>query len=292
MVPGLELGSVDRAVGELLKVAEPLFHPTLDFIATRLRSRWPRWFYRNLSQMGWKQVAAIFNRHHVNDLLAAMDRNGISHTVVCAIEPFFLSEPIGRAIAPHPDRFSLFCAVDPFHPDPAARLERIMQECPVHGIKIHPTLTGLNPSDERMFRLMDLARRKNLPVVIHTGTFPFDTGGWDDVSLLAPALSRFSDVTVVLAHIGWDQYRKVIALAQRFSNVCVETSWQPARVIKLAVDELGVERVFFGSDYPLLKQEYALAHLAEALSADELRMVASQNAMRLLGLKSVVAVAS
>ena len=280
-------GALDRIVAGLVYVGEPVVHPTLDFVATRLRSRWPRWVYRALSELGFKQVAAIFGRHSVLDLLASMDRNGISHSVICAIEPFFLSESIAAALAPHRDRFSLFCAVDPFHPDPGARLERIMSACPVHGLKIHPTLMGLHPHDDRMFALMDLARQHHLPITIHTGTFPFDTGGWDDANLLEPVLAAYPDVVTVLAHIGWDQYRTVIALAQRHAQVGVETSWQPARVIRMAVDALGVERVYFGSDYPLLQQSYALAHVREALSSAEFAQVASGNAMRLLRLVSV-----
>lgn len=284
----MEFGPLDHVVGGLLQAAEPVFHPTLDFVATRLRQQWPRWLYRNFSFLGWKQVAAIFERHRVEDLLHAMDRNGISHTVVCAIEPFFLTEAIANALAPHPDRFSLFCAIDPYHPDPAARMRDILEAAPIHGMKIHPTLTGLNPSEPRMFRLMELAQEHRLPVQIHTGTFPFDTGGWDDVALLEPAIRTYPDVTVVLCHTGWDQYRKVIALGERYANVCVETSWQPPGVIRQAVRSLGAERVLFGSDYPLLKQEYALAHLRQALEPDEYRQVVSENAMRLLRLKPVL----
>lgn len=283
----MEFGALDTVVDAVLRVAEPVFHPTLDFVATRLRQRWPRWLYRSLSFVGWKQVAAIFERHRVEDLLAAMDRNGISHSVVCAIEPFFLTEAIANALAPYPDRFSLFCAIDPYHPDPAARMRDILARTPVYGMKIHPTLTGLNPSEPRMFRLLELAREYRLPVQIHTGTFPFDTGGWDDVALLEPAIRAYPDVTIVLCHTGWDQYRKVLALGERYANVHVETSWQPPRVIRLAVRMLGADRVLFGSDYPLLKQEYALAHLRQALDPDELRLVASENAMRLLGLVPV-----
>ncbi len=277
-------GWVDRALSAMVYLGEPIVHPTLDFVATRLRSQWPRWIYRAASELGFKQVAAIFSRHAVDDLIEAMDRNGISHTVVCAIEPFFLSEPIASALAPHPDRFSFFCAIDPFHPDPAQRLAEIMAAFPVHGLKIHPTLTGLHPHDDRMFALLELARHNHLPVTIHTGTFPFDTGGWDDATLLEPALAAYPDVTIVLAHIGWDQYRKVIDLASRHPHVAVETSWQPARVIKMAVQALGADRVYFGSDFPLLRQEFALSHVRQALSDEEYEMVVSRNAMRLLGL--------
>ena len=64
----------------------------------------------------------------------------------------------------------------------------------------------------------------------------------------------------------------------------VETSWQPARIIRKAVDRLGSSRVLFGSDFPLFQQDQAIDEVIRALSPREFRVVCYRNAANLLHL--------
>ena len=117
---------------------------------------------------------------------------------------------------------------------------------------------------------------------------PFRTAGWDDARLLGPLLDAWSDLTFLLAHIGWDQSDQVLALASGRPWAWVETSWQDAATIRKAVGMLGPDRVVFGSDWPLLKPSYALAHIRRALpDAPSREAVMGGNAMRLLGLRAL-----
>ncbi|HEY9869679.1 MAG TPA: amidohydrolase family protein, partial [Candidatus Obscuribacterales bacterium] len=89
----------------------------------------------------------------------------------------------------------------------------------------------------------------------------------------------------ILNHIGWESWREVLAIAREHPNVMVETSWQPAAVIRRATDRLGAERVLFGSDYPMFQEWQALREVKEALSPAEYELVVSKNAVSLLGLE-------
>ena len=109
--------------------------------------------------------------------------------------------------------------------------------------------------------------------------------GCTEIEALEPLIKEFPNVRFILAHIGWESWRKVLDLCQRYDNTFVETSWQPSRVIRRAVDRLGSSRVLFGSDFPLFKQSLAVKHLKEALTPKEIVEVFSVNAMRLLDLK-------
>ena len=279
---------LDRWLAHALTWLEPIAHPVLDQIALHGRTGWLHPLAHLASDLGWPQVQAIFARATVQRLLEDMDRSGVSHALVHTIDPYLSTEAVATAVAPWPGRLSLSVGLDPFHPDPSGRLERLMERHPVHGLKIHPQLQAIHPLDRRIARILGLARRYRLPVTIHTGTFPFRTAGWDDARLLAPLLDAWSDLTFLLAHMGWDQSDQVLALARRRPWAWVETSWQDASTIRKAVETLGPERVVFGSDWPLLKPRYALAHIRRALpEAGSRGAVVGGNAMRLLGLRAL-----
>jgi predicted TIM-barrel fold metal-dependent hydrolase len=141
-----------------------------------------------MSDLGWPQVQAIFSRPDVGDLVADIDHSGIAHTSIHTLEPYFPSESVIEAISGFPGRFSLSVGIDPYHPDPQARLAGLPERHPVHGLKIHPQLQLVHPGDPRLDRLMGLAERHRLAVTFHTGTFPFRTCGWEDARLLVPLL--------------------------------------------------------------------------------------------------------
>ncbi|MEB3298671.1 MAG: amidohydrolase family protein [Candidatus Sericytochromatia bacterium] len=278
----------DQLLAKVLTWTEPLAHPILDRLASWGRHGWPQAFSRAMSELGWPQVQAIFQRLGIHELLSDMDHEGISHAWVHTIEPYFKTEPVARLIAPWPDRFSLSVGIDPYHPDPVSRLHSLMAEFPIHGLKLHPSLQVIHPLDPRVGRLMALAEQHVLPVTIHTGTFPFRTGGWENSRLLAPLLDAWRRQPIILAHIGWDQAEEVLAIARKRPWVHVETSWQDPGTIRKAVKQLGEERVLFGSDWPLLKARYALAHVRQALPHGSARQaVLGGNAMRLLRLLPV-----
>jgi predicted TIM-barrel fold metal-dependent hydrolase len=62
---------------------------------------------------------------------------------------------------------------------------------------------------------------------------------------------------------------KGIELARRYENVYLETSFQPLRKVKEAVDVAGRERVMFGSDWPESDSKYALRIARKAAGEDD-----------------------
>lgn len=280
----------EALLSSLLTWTEPIAHPRLGRLATFGRHGWPQALSQAMSDLGWPQVQAIFSRLGVRDMVADMDRSGIAPTWVHTLEPYFPSEPVIEAISAYSGRFSLSVGLDPYHLDPEARLAELLERHPIHGLKIHPQLQLIHLGDPRLDRLMGLAERHRLAVTFHTGTFAFRTCGWEDARLLVPLLDACSRQPVILAHIDWDQSERVLDLASRRPWVLVETSWQDPATIGAAVQRLGADRVLFGSDWPLLKVRYALAHVRRALPpGPERDAVLGGSAMQLLGLKRVSA---
>lgn len=272
-------------IRELAELMEPLTRQVAGICGMHFRDPFSRFLYRSINHYAYHEILRVFDKYNVELLLDSMARHHIGHTVVCPIEPYFKSEDVAEAIAPYPDRFSLFIAADPHQVDAVEVLERHLRKYRVAGLKLNPARAGSPGDERRMWEILGLAQEKDLPVFFHTGSFPFEAHAFDDASALGPVVAAFPHLSITISHIGWDQYPTVLALAERYHHLSVETSWQPPKVIRQAVDKLGAHRVLMGSDFPLLQQGVAIEALQTALNPAEFKVVAYKNAHRLLGVR-------
>lgn len=269
-----------KAAAEAL---EPMLFHGIGLFAQFGRHRALTQLYPRFRALGFNEILRQFNKYQAAQLIESMDRSGVERTVICAIEPFFETLDLLETLAPYGNRFAVFASVDPEDPEYAEKFESYVETGQVYGMKIHPSLAGPHPTSNRMFELLDLAKKHHLPTIIHTGTFPFPLcEGADNALALEPVIRDFPEVPIVLAHIGWDQHRHVLALGHDYANVYTDTSWQGPHIIQEAIQAFGEERVLFGSDFPLFSQANALAVLLEAVSPEQLRRIGHDNAARLL----------
>lgn len=277
-----DLGQVPY-VKELADWAEPLTRQVAGLAGTHLRDPLSRLLYRGIHQYAHAELARVFEKTNTATLLAAMEKEGFQHAVISPLEPLVGTADLAGALAAFPRQFSLFATADPASAEAIPATEALLRAHPIRGLKIDPARIGAKVEEQRFSDLLALAHERALPVFLHPGTFPFEANGFDDPAVLGPILARFPRVSVTIAHIGWDRHQTVLAMAERLHHLSVETSWQPPKVIRQAVDKLGAHRVLLGSDYPLLTPAAALDHARQALTAGELKIVAQRNAGRLLG---------
>jgi predicted TIM-barrel fold metal-dependent hydrolase len=242
-----------------------------------------------MAWVGLMEVLRLFKKHDVNSLLQIMDRNGIDHSVICSLEPFITTEEILEVIRPHRKRLSLFASVARDEPDGAGYFAKFVASGEISGLKIHPLVGGYACGElyDRTKGAVQIAVDNNLPIMIHAGHIPKSTiaglmRGCEELESLEPLIAAFPTGKFILAHIGWELWREVLAMAKKYPHISVETSWQPARIIRRAVDELGPERVIFGSDFPIYKQRSALKQLQKAVTDKEFVYIANVNAKRML----------
>jgi predicted TIM-barrel fold metal-dependent hydrolase len=273
----------------LAMLTEPLHGHISRYLALNIRDPISRTFYSSFAWVGLMEVLRLFKRHDVASLIQIMDRHGIDHSVILSLEPFITTQEILDVIRPYTSRLSLFASVAREENDSGGYFAKCIATGGISGLKIHPLVGGFACGElyDRLKGAVDVAVQNDLPIMVHTGHIPKSTiaglaGGCEELESLEPLIADFSKGKFILAHIGWESWREVIALAKKYPNVSVETSWQPARVIRRAVDELGPERVIFGSDFPIFKQGAALEQIEKALTDKEYVYVASANARRLL----------
>jgi predicted TIM-barrel fold metal-dependent hydrolase len=268
---------------KMADMLEPWLYRGVNLFARHGRHAFMHPIYREFTFFGFHELMRLLNKYRVDKFIESMDRNGLSRAVVCVIEPFIGTIEVLQAIAPHRDRISVYCAVDPYEPDYLDRLKFYVETGQVVGLKIHPPIAGPHPGSLELMAMGEFAQAHALPVFIHAGTFPFPMHDhFDDVNDLEPFIARFTGIPIVLGHIGWDQHEKVLRLGEKYPHLHVETSWQPPEIIREAINRLGVHRVLMGSDFPLLSQEAALTNVLAAVTPEEGEWVCYRNAERMI----------
>ncbi|MBI2809707.1 MAG: amidohydrolase family protein [Candidatus Melainabacteria bacterium] len=272
--------------------SEPLHDQFLRYLAMHYNNALGRQMFRAFGHVFLMEALRLFKRYGMKELIHSMDKQGISHAVVYSLEPLTKTQEILDITEPYRDRISVFASVNNEIADRVGYLAPFVESGAVRGIKIHPQVGGYSRDDifEATKDVITLAAEYRLPVCFHTGHIPVEAlsgiGGNVDVKSIEPLIKAYPSCTIVLNHIGWESWREVLKIAVKYENVMVETSWQPAHVVRRAVKTIGAQRVLFGSDYPLFQQWQALRDVRRALARKDFEQVASLNAVRLLGLST------
>jgi uncharacterized protein len=191
---------------------------------------------------------------------------------------------VAEAMQRHPDRIVGFCTLNPWHGDEAlAEFERAINQLGLRGLKLHPPTQGFDVADrELMDPLMSLAAALQVPVVIHGGLRVHDNPL--RFALLAQA---HPDVRLVMLHANFGGTDRVGVrwAAEHAPNLNFETSAtnEPAFIAELA-GWAGVERIFYGSDWPWLPPRLEIAMVeCSGLPEAHITAILGDSAARFLG---------
>ena len=204
------------------------------------------------------------------NLLRYMDRNGIDKSIVLPIAPFSTGAEYLEACAGEP-RLIPFASVHPSG-DWEKELQEAMQGgC--RGLKIHPNLQRIAPEDPFFFDLLEAFAPYGRPLIAHTGEFDYyivkdGYAAYGDIRRLEKLIAAFPNVPFILGHMGLYYPERAIELARRYEHTYLETSFQPLKIVREALDAAGRERVMFGSDWPESDSKYALRIARKAAGED------------------------
>lgn len=182
--------------------------------------------------------------------------------------PLISNDEVAALVARAPDRLVGIASVDLRHPVDAVReLRRCVEDLGFKALRILPWLWGLPPNDRRYYPLYVACVELGVPFctqVGHTGPLRTSETGrpipyLDDVAL------DFPDLVIVAGHIGYPWTEEMIALARKYPNVYIDTSAYTVKRYPLSLVGYmragGRNKVMFGSNYPMLSAEQALADL-------------------------------
>ncbi len=188
-----------------------------------------------------------------DEFLQMLDESGISHSVIFPLYDRYGdynpgNETVREAFATHPDRLTGLFRVDPhLEHQSLDDVERALKEQDFRGLKIHPrSERTFIDDDEFMDPLIEISAASGWPVLVHTGEEQ-----WCRPYMLYVLARRHPEATFVMGHSGQGAFREGLWTAQECSNIYMETSTLPhQRLIAILIDDLGPERVLFGTDVP------------------------------------------
>ncbi|MDM7275537.1 MAG: amidohydrolase family protein [Thermoprotei archaeon] len=131
------------------------------------------------------------------------------------------------------------------------------------GVKIFPTLHFTRPDEEKLKPLYEAIADIGGVVVVHTGC---DPGIWEFLafcskarpSYVARAARNVKDAKFIVAHLGSYSalnpgiYFNEALEALSQDNVYADTSATDPYFVERAVEEIGHDKLLFGSDYPMV----------------------------------------
>lgn len=197
---------------------------------------------------------------------------------------------ISASVREHPAELIGFGAMHPDYPNISAEIERIIS-LGLRGIKLHGDFQEFALDDERAFPIYEAAEGR-LPILFHNGDMRSDRTSPERLLRVA---KRFPRLTIIGAHLaGWSMWEKSARLFHEYleenpespifadcsSSLYAMFPEQAAALIR----EFGVNRVMWGTDYPMWDAKEELARFAKLPLTDiEKERVLGGNAMRLLG---------
>lgn len=223
----------------------------------------------------------------LEDLLSSAKDGGVGYLLVHAVATkpgqvenvnSWIGEHIGGNVIGfgtlHPD----------YEGDMKAEIERIIS-LGLKGVKLHPDFQEFivdDPSTDIIYRSIE----GRLPLLLHTGDKDTD---YSSPYRVENILKKYPRLTVIAAHLGgyseWEEAEEHLV----GKNLYIDTSsslWAipPKRAVSI-IRRHGVDRVLFGTDYPLtLHKEELQRFFALGLTEEENRKILFENAAKLLGL--------
>lgn len=262
-------------------------HPTLRFLGDEIFEPLRRW-------TGGEPPAEELP---IELTLATMDAAGVSRGLLSAWHgprgPLISNDQVAGWVAAHPNRFSGLAATDLDRPMEGVReLRRCVTELGFVGLRAIPWLWEAPPTDRRYYPLYAACVELGVPFctqVGHTGPLrPSETGR--PIPYIDRVAIDFPELVIVCGHIGYPWTEEMVAVARKHPNVFIDTSAYAARryppeLVAYMRGRGGRLKVMFGSNYPMLTPEQALADLDAHELDDECReLFLAGNARRVFGL--------
>ncbi|TAK31010.1 MAG: amidohydrolase [Chloroflexota bacterium] len=237
------------------------------------------------------------------DIIASMDHDGVDVSValsfgfnkaeLCKSTNDYILDAIHR----FPDRLVGFCTVQPNEGQAAVEELRRCAEGGMRGLgEIMPDGQDFDLADEHLVGpLMEVVREYRMIVLVHSSEpvgHSYPGKGETTPKRLYRFIQKNPGVPIVCAHFGGGLpfYGLMPEVSSALSNTYFDTAAAPylyrRSIYRQAAEIMGMDKLLFGSDYPLLGQGRCARHVQHAgLPRDLVERILGRNGARLLGME-------
>jgi predicted TIM-barrel fold metal-dependent hydrolase len=221
----------------------------------------------------------------MDDFVTDLDRDEVAFCLLSSVaaltEDMIRGNEITYADAALDPRLKAYTYYDPSRTDEAGtEIEKYWEHPEFIGFKSRPSVHSILLDGEGYRPMLEAASEKNLPLLIHSWSL-------DDAQAMANAAKAYPQVPMILVHACAENWQEAIPMVKPYDNIYVEpvTSTHYPGKVRFILDQVGPERLMFGSDYGLLSRPRVLKYYEEAdLSSAEADAVFYGNAKRIFRL--------
>jgi len=236
------------------------------------KEHWSEWAAKAYSEAGpvihWatgKMLQAEDFNCPYDFVIKNMDEAGVDECILLGNfqKPHDIIVPIEylvEAKEAYPDRFNVFWAVDPLHPDESCeKIEWSVKEKNFTGAKLLPTYNYIDPLDSRMRRIYAKCSELKVPMVIHSGYGGYgryNYNKWQEPNYMEPILAENPDINISFGHSGAHHFDDFLALTNRHKNLYGDLAYwymypidYVARWLVFGKGFVGLDRVMWGTDF-------------------------------------------
>jgi len=220
-------------------------------------------------------LGPYFNMHipadSAEDMIRMMDSCGIDRVIVSPTPGIISDIEYGNdimlaSIKKHRGRIYGACMVNGHYPELSVdELNRCFEtEADVKIVKLHPILAECKMDDQRMKGIYEFTADRKLFMIVHTW---LDSDPYGNVDLFARVAKDYPDINWLMGHSGgpYGTFRAV-EIAKELPNVFLDLTMSmcPARQIEFFIEEVGADRIIFGTDNPFIDPRPQIGRLCLA----------------------------
>jgi predicted TIM-barrel fold metal-dependent hydrolase len=238
----------------------------------------------------------------VKDLIASMDGSGVERSVICGFpwsHPdlcYLHNEYLIESASQYPDRLIVFISLPFSDCDWSSKeLDRRMEEGTKGVGEIAFYRHELVSKDiDAMRPILHRMEKGKIPLLLHTNELlghPYPGKGTTPLERFYELILSFPGLPILLAHWGGGLpfYELMPEVAKSMTNVYYDTAASPflysKKIYAIASEMVGVGKILFGTDFPLLLPGRYFQELeASGLSKEDREKILGLNFASLIGL--------
>jgi predicted TIM-barrel fold metal-dependent hydrolase len=173
------------------------------------------------------------------------------------------------------------------------------------GIKLHPMAQGFDVRDERMHELYRLCSEYEFAILIHCGRVSnARLNEYSDFESILPIIEKYPKMPIILAHMADGDAECVLDISKKYKNVYFDTSivitgypeiinvnepsWLDDNQVVNIINEIGADKVIFGSDFPWGSPIHDLKRIMNLKLTDEQKkLIFSENTKKIFKLNFI-----